>query len=346
MTSLERVLTTLSHREPDRVPFFLLATMHGAKETGLSLRDYFGEAANVVEGQRRLRNKYHDDAFYSFHYASLEIEAWGGETIFRDDGPPNSGEPIIKNPERIAYLVPPRIGEAPVLRRVLEVIKALNELAKGEMPVIGVVMSPFSIPVMQMGFEAYLDLVFDRPELHALLMRVNSDFCVEWGNAQLASGAAAIVYFDPVSSPTIIPPDIYRKTGFPIACDCLRRINGPVVIHLASGIALPIIDELTQTGAVGIGISGGEDLDELKSACRGRLAMVGNLNGITMRTWTTQQAENTVRETITRAGLGGGYILADNHGEIPWQVPDEVLSAISEAVHVWGRYPLGQAGRT
>jgi len=34
MTSLERVLTTLGHNEPDRVPLFLLLTMHGAKELG------------------------------------------------------------------------------------------------------------------------------------------------------------------------------------------------------------------------------------------------------------------------------------------------------------------------
>jgi len=41
MTSLQRVLTTLEHKEPDRVPFFLLATMHGAKELGLSIKEYF-----------------------------------------------------------------------------------------------------------------------------------------------------------------------------------------------------------------------------------------------------------------------------------------------------------------
>ena len=39
MNSMERTLTTLGHREPDRVPLFLLANMHGAKELGLSLRD-------------------------------------------------------------------------------------------------------------------------------------------------------------------------------------------------------------------------------------------------------------------------------------------------------------------
>ena len=47
MTSLQRVLTTLGHKEPDRVPFFLLATMHGAKELGLSIKEYFSKPENV-----------------------------------------------------------------------------------------------------------------------------------------------------------------------------------------------------------------------------------------------------------------------------------------------------------
>ncbi|PKN46833.1 MAG: methylcobamide--CoM methyltransferase MtbA, partial [Deltaproteobacteria bacterium HGW-Deltaproteobacteria-20] len=35
-TSLTRVLTTLGHKEPDRVPLFLLVTLHGATSLGLS----------------------------------------------------------------------------------------------------------------------------------------------------------------------------------------------------------------------------------------------------------------------------------------------------------------------
>ena len=53
-----------------------------------------------------------------------------------------------------------------------------------------------------------------------------------------------------------------------------------------------------------------------------------------------KEAEAAVKDAIARAGPGGGYVLSDNHGEIPWQVPDEVLMALSEAVHKWGRYPL------
>ena len=89
-----------------------------------------------------------------------------------------------------------------------------------------------------------------------------------------------------------------------------------------------------------MGVSVLEDLAEIKAACRGKLTVLGNLNGIEMRRWTEKDAEKAVKEAIAKAGPGGGYILSDNHGEIPWQVPDEVIMAISEAVRKWGRYPL------
>jgi len=70
------------------------------------------------------------------------------------------------------------------------------------------------------------------------------------------------------------------------------------------------------------------------------VTLLGNLNGIEMRHWTPEQAESAVKRAIAAAGRGGGFILADNHGEIPWQVPDEVLLSIRETVDRWGRYPL------
>ena len=70
------------------------------------------------------------------------------------------------------------------------------------------------------------------------------------------------------------------------------------------------------------------------------MSLLGNLNGIEMRNWTPQQAELIVKRAIAKAGHGGGLLLGDNHGEIPWQVPEEVLLAIGDAVEKWGRYPL------
>jgi uroporphyrinogen decarboxylase len=340
MTSLQRVLTTLGYKEPDRVPFFLLLTMHGAKELGMNIKDYFSRAENVVEGQIRMRAKYRHDCYFPFFYAGVEVEALGGEILYSEDGPPNTGEPIIHRPEDIDSLQPPEITGNPSLQKVLSAIQQLKVKTGVEAPIIGVVMSPFSLPVMQMGFEGYLDLMHEQPERFNRLMAVNEAFCVAWANAQLAAGATAICYFDPVSSTTIVDSEMYKRTGKQVACRTIAQINGPTATHFASGRCLPIIDQVAETGTAIIGISVDEDPAEIKTKCAGRLSLLGNLNGIEMRRWSTDQAEARVKELIARAAPGGGFILADNHGEIPFQVPDETLMAISDAVYTWGRYPI------
>ncbi len=342
MTSMQRVLTTLGHREPDRVPLFLLATTHGARELGLSIEEYFAKADHVVEGQLRLRAKFGHDCLYSFFYAPLEVEAWGGEVIYAPDGPPNSGAPFIANADIIPTLKVPRVQDTPCLTKVLRATSALKARVGDECPIIGVVMSPFSVPVMQMGFAPYLDLLLERPALAEKLLRLNEEFCVAFANAQLEAGATAICYFDPVSSSSIVPRDLYLRTGFLAAKRTIARIKGATAAHLASGRVLPTLTDIAATGVAVVGTSCLEDLAEVKAACAGKITVLGNLNGIEMRHWSLAETECQVRQAIAKGGPGGGFILSDNHGEIPWQVPEETLLAIAEGARRWGAYPLSK----
>ena len=340
MTSMQRTLTALAHQESDRVPLFLLTTMHGAKELGVSIQDYFANAAQVAEGQMRLLKKYRGDCLYTFYHASIEMEAWGSTSLFATDGPPLCGAPVITRAQDIDHLQAPNIAGADGLQRVLHTTRELKARVGDSVPIIGVVISPFSLPVMQMGFDRYIELMDEQPARFAHLMQVNEMFTVAWANAQLAAGATAICYFDPVSSPTIVPRASYLKMGQPVAKRTIARINGPTATHLASARALSILGDLADTGTAVVGVSALEDLRELKRTAAGRVSLLGNLNGIEMRRWTPEQAELEVKRAIARAGRGGGFLLGDNHGEIPWQVPDDVLLAIGDAVDRWGRYPL------
>jgi len=314
--------------------------MHGAKELGLSIREYFSNSENVLKGQLLLREKFNNDVIYPFYYAGIETEAWGGDTIYYEDGPPNSGKPIIREPDDIKSIEEPNIAESQSLQKVLRAIKLLKDEVQDDAPIIGVVMSPFSLPVMQMGFNRYIELIYEHRELFNILMEKNQKFCIEWANAQLEAGATAICYFDPVSSPTIVPKELYLETGFIIAKKTIGAIKGPTATHFASGRTMEIIDEVKETGTAVIGVSCLEDLSELKNLCKDKLTILGNLNGIEMSRWTPNEAESIIKDVITTAGDGGGFILSDNHGEIPFQVPDNVIKAISDAVNKWGKYPL------
>jgi len=337
---MERVLTTLSHKEPDRVPLFLLLTMHGAKELGLGIKEYFSKAEHVFEGQKRMQKKFSNDCYYAFFHAAIEVEAFGAEVMYSNDGPPNSGLPVIKNIEDIKYLEAPKVGETKVLHKVLKAIELLKTEGKDNIPIIGVAMSPFSLPVMQLGFEKYFELMHFHKDLFDRLMKINEAFCVDWSNAQLAAGATAICYFDPVSSPTIVTKDLYRETGFRVAKSTIAKLNGPTATHFASGNCLQLADILPETGTAVVGVSTQEDIGKLKQAYQKKLTLLGNMNGVEMRTWSPIKAKTIVKELIRKAAPGGGFILSDNHGEIPFQVEDETLLSIADAVKEFGTYPI------
>ena len=313
--------------------------MHGAKELGLSIRDYFSKPEYVAEGQLRMQKKYGHDCVSQFFYAPIEVEAWGAEVIYREDGPPNSGEPFLRDENRIGRLQPPDIKNTPCLIKVLEATRLLKKQVADKIPIIGVVMSPFSLPVMQMGFERYLCIMYEKPDLFEPLMQVNESFCVEWANAQLEAGATAICYFDPLSSSSMTGEAFSRK-GLAIARRSRKKINGPIAIHLASGRTRKIMDGVVNSGASAVGCSYLEDLAELKAICKGKITLIGNLNGVEMARWTPFEAKMNVRKCIAKAGPGGGFILSDAHGEIPFQVSDEVLQAISESAREFGKYPI------
>ncbi|MEI6285778.1 MAG: uroporphyrinogen decarboxylase family protein [Bacillota bacterium] len=340
MTSMQRVLTTLSHREPDRVPYFLFLTMYGAKVLGISIEDYFSKVDNVVEGQLEMRRRYRHDSLLAFGYASAELEAWGGETIFYPDGPPNAAAPILANVEAIDQLVLPDISKAQSLQRTLQVIEKLKLHVADEVPIIGVVLSPFSMPILQLGFERYLQLLhFDKPRFNRL-MWLNEKFCGQWANAQLAAGATAIGYFDPLASPTMIPRETYLASGYQTFKRMLGEINGAIAVHMASGKTLSLLPDLVNSGAALMGFSAEENIPDIKAACRNKVTLLGNFNGIAMRHWDEQETKRQVKLIIDGAGQGGGLIVADNHGEIPWQTPEQVLYWIGEAIEQFGSYPL------
>lgn len=342
MSSLERILTTISHKEPDRVPLILNPTMHPARDMGIPLKKYFTSSELVAQGLIATREKFGTDAYIGFHYSPVEYEAFGGEVIFREDGPPNSGRPIIRTGDEIDTLTAPVVEETECLQVVLDMIKTLKKDAPDDAPIFGVAISPLSLPVMQMGFEDYIRLIYSDEIRFNRLIEVNKRFFMDWATAQIEAGASGIIYYDPVSSPTIIPPELYRKTGLKIAKELIPKVPGPVVTGFASASVLPILDNVLSTGTVGVAVWGGghEKLSDIKQKCAGKATVIGNLNGIEMRHWTREKAFSIVKQVISDAAPGGGFILSDNHGEIPLQVPDEVLFAIRDAVYEYGRYPI------
>lgn len=55
-------------------------------------------------------------------------------------------------------------------------------------------MSPFSLPVIQIGSEKYLEMLYFRKNDFEKLMQINEEFCTSWANAQLEARAYELMY--------------------------------------------------------------------------------------------------------------------------------------------------------
>lgn len=341
LTPMERVMTAMSHREPDKVPLLFFFSFYPAKELGISIKDYFLNPDAVVEGQLLMLRKYRGDCVYTLHYGCIELEGVGVEPKWKEKGPPIANNIIIRNREDIRKLKFPPIKETRGLKNVLSVTEKLKREVKDRVPILGGVVSPFCLPIMQMGFDRYLDLLYNDREAFWELMEKNIPFTIEWANAQLEAGATAIGYGDPLASLDIIDKKTYLETGYKVAELTVPKIKGPVAIGFAGARAGGSVDYFTGFSNVGaLGVSALEDIGEVKEKVKGRFTVVGNLNGVEMIDWSRETAEEKVKEIIGKAAKGGGLAIADNHGEIPYFVSEEILLTIREAVDRWGKYPI------
>jgi uroporphyrinogen decarboxylase len=336
MTSQERMNAAMNFQESDRVPFVLSLTMHGAKELGLSLPEYYNKAENIIEGQLRMQKRYGHDALFAYLYSALDYEAWGGEASIRENGPANAGIPIISKKEDISQLNLPDIFSKSCVKKLLQVVSGLKAKSGGDVPVMGAITSPFSLPIMQLGFDRYIELIYQQEDLFWILMRLNSTFCLDLANAQYDSGADFVVYVDPMLSPELVPENIFCDKGMKVAKEILPRFKGPYGIHFGSAKMQPRLHDIAELSPAAVGISCNDDIKICKDITKGKAAVLGNLNGIAMTSWDSAHAAAEVKKAVAAGAAGGGYILSDTHGEIPFQVSDDVLGTIAETVKEYG----------
>ncbi len=342
-SSLERIGAALEGRLLDRVPYWIPATLHGARVLGVPLEAYFGDPHAVAEGQLRLRALLGHDMLQAYPYVSVEHEAFGGETVFQTDGPPVPGPPTLVL-SRLAGLDAPDPAEVPALRRVLETTRELAARASGECLIMGAVMSPYSLPPMQLGLHVWLELLHEAPAEADRLLAVNERFAIAWALAQRAAGAGAITVIDPVGATEISSAALQQRFALPSLRRTLAGIGAPAGVSHASARALARVDAVLEAGAGALVASMGEPLAAFRERTRGRAVLLGGLDSLAIHAGGAEDAARAVRAALAAAAPCGGFVLYEHHGEIPYPVPLETLLAIAEAAQRFGRHPLTWTG--
>ncbi|HEX8989663.1 MAG TPA: uroporphyrinogen decarboxylase family protein [Rhodocyclaceae bacterium] len=349
MTPLEILAAAVAGAPAPRIPVFCNLLDHGARELGMSQREYYRKGEHVAEGQLRLNRRYGHDNVWSLFYVGKEAELLGcREILFADDGSPNVADRAIKSWDDIeTFEVPEDITAHPAWTETAECLRILRAEVGATHPICAYLTASTSLPALLMGMESWMELLLTGPaDLRDRLVAKCSEFFQKEVAAYRAAGANVLVYSTPFGSTHFVGRKRFESFSLP----WMRRDLSPggidgIVYYCGmapfNDIIATVMDEL---GIAVHYVSPLSDLAEAKAIVDGRLGRHGGrgltcgvLDDIKLIHWTPEDARREV-ERICRIGKPGGHFLFGT-GVMPLSVPEANIRAVLDAAFEFGRLP-------
>lgn len=341
-TGSQRFSCLLQGKLPDRVPVCCGLLDQGAKELGMSLKEYYSKGEYVAEAQLRLRKKYGYDILWGFFYMGHIAELLGCQhMIYSSNGPPNVGHMVIQDYKDIEkFEIPGNLEELPGFRELEQCIRLLKKEEGGRYPILSAAMSSFTLPSILIGMSKWMELLFMGPAvLRDELLQKCSDFCSTHVNALRQAGADLIAYTNPMASMDFIDSKQFKDLALPWIKKDIDRVGNQNIVYFNGGgrINATISPIIEATGISVFYINPMDNVKEAKEMIKGRGISIGAINDIKLIDWTAEEIEAEVKEIMEEGAPGGGFIFGTLL--MPYLIPEEKIRIMLDAAYKYGEYP-------
>lgn len=379
MKPVERVLTAISHREPDRVPIIL----GPSNATGVKFEVY--QRFRALRGLPAVADV-PENYLYSWRTlgTALPDEA-GFQALCCDARPVLDREPkfvidrdLARKPEEhyvdswganyyhchplsaaqtpddvAAYKGWPDPNDATRYIGVRETAKRVWD--EGLYAVMGTpwLLFPLERAFALQGMEVFLESLAARPEMATALLRKNLEVC-EGIMGRFLEECGDHLHIIKIGddlgtqNSLLMSPAMYRRVLKPIHREFIqfikRRTNAKVFFHTDGDVA-PLVDDFFEIGIDilnPIQTSAGRmsDLAKLKDRTRGKLALCGAIDTHrVLPSGTQEEVAAEVRRVIRTLAPGGGFMLSSVH-TVMNDVPAVNLATMIDTCVTHGRYPI------
>jgi uroporphyrinogen decarboxylase len=226
------------------------------------------------------------------------------------------------------------------LRYVMDAVALIRRELNGKVPLIGFAGSPWTVGtyIVEGGssrdFSNIKSMMYGRPEALHELLELLAKSTVAYLNAQIESGAQAIMIFDTWGG--VLTPTQYREFSLhymsQIVAELIRERDGrrvPVILFTKGGGAW--LAEMAKTNCDALGVDWTTDLATARNTVNDTQALQGNLDPSSL-----YAPPGRIREEVARVlasyGRGHGHVFNLGHGIHP-QIPPEHAGAMIQAVH-------------
>jgi uroporphyrinogen decarboxylase len=172
-------------------------------------------------------------------------------------------------------------------------------------------------------------MAYARPDLLARIVDVNARAAIAYLEAQVASGADAVMVFDTWGG--LLTADAYRTFSLAPMRAIVHALRDrvPTIVFTRGGGGW--LRDIAATGAHCVGLDWTVDMAEARAAVGDRVALQGNLDPVTLLTDPATVTRESAR-IVRAAGAAPGHVFNLGHGILPTTPPDNV-AALVEAVH-------------
>jgi [methyl-Co(III) methanol-specific corrinoid protein]:coenzyme M methyltransferase len=275
-------------------------------------------AANAVVGFESVRVPF---------CLTVEAEALGANVdMGRLDSTPMVKGHNLSLGEELVF--PPSLSEAGRIPVILDSIPLLRKMTGGDVPVVPLVVGPFTLAGHLIGIESLLlGMIQDQEGLHSLL-RSCSSFSRSYMELLDGEGVDIILISNPSSSAEMLSREMHSEFSAPYTAKALEGVKDAMTVIHICGASTCLLENMVSLGVDGLSVEEKVDPFEAKEIVAGRASLIGNVGVVNPLLQGT--SEDVVRDT-RRVMEAGFEIINPGCGLAP-RIPMENLRSMVREV--------------
>jgi uroporphyrinogen decarboxylase len=301
MTPRERILATLQHQQPDRIPRFeiwidaLLDELGQKNPPGAYVN--LGQDAVMMPSQTPANS----------NAWQTGIDEWGRvwKNGMYTTGAIDTEADLKRSTPALSYV------EQFFDRQYVQSVKTNYP---DHCLIFGTHVGPFTISYLAMGFERFFLRLIENPIFVHKLMDARTAWAIALFQKAINLGAEVIVMGDDAAhnDGPMISPQMWREFVLPYHQQIVDALDVPVIWHSDGNVVslLPMGIEAGFVGFHGLEPAAGVDLKQVKQQFGQDLILIGNIDVRVLCDTDINAVRREVDRSLTQGSAGGGFMLA------------------------------------
>ena len=302
----------------------------GASLINVSVGELVKNGELQAQCMKAVADKYNLLASVSLMDLSVEAEAFGSPIRLCDDEVPTVTSAIVFEGDEIGALKAPTVGAART-GEYINAIKKAKELIS-DIPVFAGSIGPFSLAGRLMDMSEIMVMCYTEPELVHSVLRVVTDFLIQYNNAFKTAGANGIVMAEPAAG--LLSPDLISEFSSPYVKEIISSIQTDEfgVIYHNCGNIIPLIDSILDTGAAAYHFGNAVDLAEVLKLIPEDTVVMGNVDPAgQFKNGTPETIKAATLDVLKKCSIYPNFVTSSGC-DIPPAAPHENIEAFFETV--------------